>query len=192
MNAPLEEPRTGARARLRAFFEANLGRVLSHDELRPIARINEWPRRIRELRDQEGMQILTDKDRATLKPGQYLLETLERRPVMKRGLDDKLRQAILERDASTCQACGAAAGEESGCVPGRRTRLQIDHLKPVSQGGTDEPSNLRAVCDGFNQRRSNLKNVSETALNVLVAVRKLPRDAQLEVYQFLKSKFEPR
>ena len=40
----------GARARLRAYFLANIGRMLDSAELRPVAgNISEWARRVREL-----------------------------------------------------------------------------------------------------------------------------------------------
>jgi site-specific DNA-methyltransferase (cytosine-N4-specific) len=38
----------------------------------------EWARRVRELRNEDGYQILSHKDRASLKPNQYLMETIER------------------------------------------------------------------------------------------------------------------
>lgn len=45
----------GARARLRAHFLVNIGRVMNSEELRAVAGgINEWARRVRELRNEEG------------------------------------------------------------------------------------------------------------------------------------------
>lgn len=64
----------GARANLRAHFLANVGRVMETEELRKVAGgITEWARRVRELRSEEGYQILTHNDRDDLKPGQYVL-----------------------------------------------------------------------------------------------------------------------
>ena len=72
-NKPLQR---SAKARLRAYFLANLGKVMDSDELRLVANNqSEWARRIRELRNEEGYQILTHNDRSELKPGQYLLES---------------------------------------------------------------------------------------------------------------------
>jgi len=47
----------GSRAKLRAHFLANIGKVMNSDELREIAGTSEWARRVRELRDEEGYQI---------------------------------------------------------------------------------------------------------------------------------------
>jgi hypothetical protein len=71
---------TGARAKLRIHFLNNVGRIMDSDELREVAGgITEWGRRVRELRNEEGYQILTHNDRNDLKPGQYLL--LDAKPV---------------------------------------------------------------------------------------------------------------
>ena len=56
---------TGSRAKLRQHFLANLGRIMGAEELRSVAgNISEWARRVRELRTEEGYQILTHNDRA--------------------------------------------------------------------------------------------------------------------------------
>jgi hypothetical protein len=178
--------------RIRIYFEKNVGRVIAAKELQAAAGdVSEWARRVRELKDEHGLQILTHNDREGLKPGQYLLETLELRPVVKRGMSSKLRKQILERDGGTCQICGSAAGEDSGCEPGKRCRLQIDHVVPISQGGTDDPSNLRAVCVYFNKDKADvIKPASGQAIAALASIRKLPRDIQREVYEFLRRKFD--
>lgn len=180
----------GARTKLRAYFEDNVGVVITSDQLREVAGISEWARRVRELRDEEGMRILTHNDREDLKPNEYMLESLEPREVVARGVSGRLRRQILDRDGSTCQICGAAAGEESGCEPGRKCKLQIDHIVPISQGGTDDEHNLQAVCVWYNKNKANLKlPTSRDAISVLSLVRRQPRNVQLEVYQFLHRKF---
>lgn len=178
--------------RIRIYFEQNVGRVITAKELQAAAgNVSEWARRVRELKDEHGLQILTHNDREGLKPGQYLLQTLELRPVVKRGMSSKLRRQVLERDGGTCQICGSAAGEDSGCEPGKRCRLQVDHVVPISQGGTDDPSNLRAVCVYYNKDKADvIKPASGQAVAALASIRKLPRDIQREVYEFLRRKFD--
>ncbi|MBL4810753.1 MAG: HNH endonuclease [Phycisphaerales bacterium] len=181
----------GARTKLRTYFEANVGKIMTSAELHEVANgTSEWARRVRELRNEEGMQILTHNDRDSLAPGEYLIETLTRLPVISRGISGKMRLYILDRNGFTCQVCGAGAGEESGCELGKKCRLQIDHTVPISQGGTDDENNLRAVCVGYNKDKSNLKvSTSRDAISVMVLLRRQPRDVQLEIYQFLKKKF---
>jgi hypothetical protein len=101
-----------ARSNLRAYFLANLGRVISSQELRPVAgNISEWARRVRELRTEEGYLILTHNDRADLKPGDYLLETAKPQPAFGRSISKETRAYVLDRNGFTCQMCGATAGE---------------------------------------------------------------------------------
>jgi hypothetical protein len=64
-----EKRKSGARARLRGFFMQNIGKVFDSEELRMVSGgVSEWGRRIRELRNEEGLQILTHNDRSDLKP----------------------------------------------------------------------------------------------------------------------------
>lgn len=83
-----------------------------------------------------------------------------------------------------------AKREDSGCEPGKKCRLQIDHVIPISQGGTDDEHNLRAVCQGYNKDKANLKvPTSRDAISAMGLICRQPRDAQQEVYEFLAKKF---
>ncbi|CAN5296006.1 hypothetical protein BH11BAC6_BH11BAC6_15420 [soil metagenome] len=62
----------------------------------------------RELRNEDGYQILSNKDRSNLKPGQYLMETTKRLPGFSRDISKETRAWVLERNAYTCQMCGVA------------------------------------------------------------------------------------
>ena len=49
----------------------------------------------------------------------------------------RIRDAILKRDGHLCQPCKRAD---------RLTlATQVDHVTPKAEGGTDDPSNLRAI-----------------------------------------------
>ncbi len=113
--------RLGARAKLRAHFLSNLGRVMESGELREVAGgISEWARRVRELRTEEGYLILTHNDRSDLKPGQYLLETPKPAPAFERSVSKETRAFVLDRNGFTCQMCGAVAGEPHPFDPTRK------------------------------------------------------------------------
>lgn len=60
---------------------------------------------------------------------------LPRKPV-------RIRYDILARDNYTCQYCGRKAPD---------VVLHIDHMVPVSKGGTDEPTNLITACADCNE-----------------------------------------
>lgn len=180
----------GARDRIREYFIANVGQILTTEQIRKVAGISEYARRIRELRDEEGFQIRTHVDRADLKPGQYILETLEQKPVISRTISPQLRNVILERNGFTCQLCGAGPGDTDPFNPNRKVRLHIDHIIPISQGGSNNEDNLRVLCSACNQGRANVQPPSETALNIIAKIRKLPKSQQKEIYDVLKRKFE--
>ena len=180
----------GARNKIREFFIANVGKVLTTQEIRKVGGISEYARRIRELRDEEGFQIKTHVDRADLKPGEYILETVERRPVVSRTISPQRRNEILERNGFTCQLCGREPGDPDPSNPGRTVRLHIDHVKPISQGGTDDRDNLRVLCSACNQSKSNVQPPSETTLNIIAKIRKLSKPEQKEIFELLKLKFE--
>jgi hypothetical protein len=108
-NAP---KRVGAKTKLREYILNNLGKVMSSNELRAVADgKSEWARRVRELRTEEGYQILTHRDRSDLKPGQYLLLDPVPIPAFERDISKEVRAFVLDRNGFTCQMCGAVAGE---------------------------------------------------------------------------------
>lgn len=180
----------GSRARLRAFILANVGRVLDADELRLASgNASEWGRRVRELRTEEGYQILTHNDRSDLKPGQYLLLDPKPIPAFGRGISKETRALVLDRNGFTCQMCGAVAGEPHPSDPSRKTRLHIGHIIDKSMGGLDEPSNLRAICSVCNEGARNLTLDRPSLQKLLIQVRRATGGDQLGVLKWLINKF---
>lgn len=179
----------GSRAKLREFFIANVGKVLDSDTLREIAGTSEWARRVRELRNEEGLNIVTHNDRSDLKPGQYLLISLKPLPAFERGISKETRAFVLDRNGFTCQMCGAAAGELHPYDNGRKTRLHIGHVIDKSMGGTDDASNLRAICSVCNEGASNLTLNRPDTIKLIAQVRRAPAKDQLDVLKWLIQKF---
>jgi hypothetical protein len=66
--------------------------------------------------------------------------TEERQP-----LPENVRALVLRRDHYKCVICGS------------RGLLEADHIIPWSAGGSDDPDNLRTLCQRCNQERSNFK-----------------------------------
>lgn len=181
----------GARAKLRAYFLGNLGRVMDSAELRGVAGgISEWARRIRELRDEEGYAIQTHNDRADLKPGQYVLMSAKPQPAFARGVSKETRAFVLDRNGFTCQMCGAVAGEAHPYDTSRKTRLHIGHVIDKSLGGSDEPNNLKAICSVCNEGASNVTLQRPDLAKLLVQVRRATAKDQFELLSWLKGKFE--
>ena len=179
----------GSKAKLRLHFIKNIGRVMDSEELRAVAGTSEWARRIRELRDEEGYQILTHNDRSSLKPGEYLLETDVLLPAFGREISKETRAFVLDRNGFTCQMCGAVAGEPHPYDQTKKTRLHIGHVIDKSMGGTDVPSNLRAICSVCNEGASNITLTRPDLQKLLIQVRRATNGDQLEVLKWLIQKF---
>lgn len=182
--------RAGARERLRQYFLENIGKILSANELREVSGgISEWARRVRELRTEEGFQILTHNDRSDLKPGQYLLLTSKPEPALERSISKEARAYILDRNGFTCQMCGAVAGEPHPYDAARKTRLHIGHIIDKSMGGSDEYSNLRAICSVCNEGAANLTLDRPTITKLLIQIRRANTPDQIEALEWLIRKF---
>lgn len=188
--ARIRNPKGGARALLRAHFLANLGKVMNSEELRRVAGdISEWARRVRELRTEEGYLILTHNDRSELKPGEYLLETPKPQPAFERAISKETRALVLDRNGFTCQMCGAVAGEPHPYDPTRKTRLHLGHIIDKSMGGTDDASNLRAICSVCNEGASNATLPRPDLLKLLTQLRRATSNDQLEALRWLTRKY---
>ena len=180
----------GARALLRAHFLNNLGRVMGAEELREVSgNISEWARRVRELRTEEGYQILTNNDRESLKPGEYLLENPKPAPAFERAISKETRAFVLDRNGFTCQQCGAVAGEPHPYDPTRKTRLHIGHIVDKSMGGSDTAENLRALCSVCNEGAKNLTLERPSSQKLLIQLRRATGGDQIEVLRWLLSKY---
>lgn len=181
-------PKRGTLRLAEAYFVAHVGQILDNKTLRKEIGdgSDSWTRRVRELRDKFGYKIRTHLDRPELKPGQYLLEDLDRLPVVARSVSKKLRAFILERNGYTCQSCGVGAGDIH--EDGRPARLQIAHIIDVSHRGTNDASNLRAMCSLCNEGSSNISPARQSQSQLLAAVRRARPNDQQAAFEWLKKK----
>lgn len=67
-----------------------------------------------------------------------------------RSINYRMRFRVLQRDNFKCCACGASPAKDSG------VKLHIDHIIPVSKGGTCDLSNLQTLCEKCNLGKSNV------------------------------------
>lgn len=64
----------------------------------------------------------------------------------RKSLSKKLRFEVLKRDSFKCQYCGNSAPD---------VLLEVDHIKPVAQGGTNDIWNLVTSCQPCNSGKSD-------------------------------------
>jgi hypothetical protein len=98
--------------------------------------------------------ITADRDRPSLGYGQMSLGSASQPTKPKRtkqparhSISASLRYTILRRDHFACRLCGATATEGIS--------LEVDHIVPVSRGGTNDPHNLQTLCHACNAGKSN-------------------------------------
>ncbi len=58
-----------------------------------------------------------------------------------RYISDAIRAEVMERDGHKCVRCSS------------HERLEIDHIQPISQGGTGEKENLQVLCVSCNRKK---------------------------------------
>ena len=181
---------SGSKERILNYLLANVGRVLEARDIQEASGgASEWARRVRELCNEEGYQILSHKDRIDLKPGQYLMETTTRVPAFRRGISKETRAWVLERNGYTCQMCGVAAGDPDPLGGPRPVRLTIGHILDKSKGGDDTPQNLRAVCTNCNEGLQNTALQKPDRIHLLSQARRATIDDQRALLDWLLQKF---
>jgi 5-methylcytosine-specific restriction enzyme A len=79
---------------------------------------------------------------ATLKPAVPIMRTkAAAAPVTDRlrgNQWDAIRKRVMERDGWLCQPCKRAGRP--------RTGSEVDHVVPLSEGGSNDPANLQTIC----------------------------------------------
>ncbi len=66
----------------------------------------------------------------------------------RRSISKEIRALILSRDNSCCMYCGRK--------PEDNIKLTVDHIVPISKGGTDDLENLWTLCQECNQGKRDM------------------------------------
>jgi hypothetical protein len=185
-----KEKKKGSKQKILDFLIENIGEVVNSKEIQEASGwAAEWARRVRELRDEQGYQILSHKDRADLKPGQYIMVSAKRKPAFARSISKETRAIVLERNGFTCQSCGIAAGDQDPFHSGRTIRLTMGHIIDKSKGGSDTPSNLKAICTNCNEGLQNASLPKPDTVQLLAQIRRGTIESQLAVLDWLMKKY---
>jgi len=109
----------------------------------PFFTFNEVPQKdfIQEFPSEDILRRLV-----TLYPSRRLKETDRRE--RRKTISKRLRVLILQRDGFRCKMCGKTS---------RETTLEVDHIIPLSRGGTDSLDNLQTLCVDCNKGKSDLR-----------------------------------
>lgn len=134
-----------ARDRILRFLQENVGQVVTCEEIRNVSMISDYGRRVRELRTEEGYLIATCfSGRPDLKPGLYVLESLEPRMAEHdRFIPEAVQRAVYRRDDNRCRACGWSRDDWDRRDP---RNLELHHIEHHAAGGSNEEGNLVVLC----------------------------------------------
>lgn len=105
----------------------------------------------------DPLEIIIERRKMLMKQAQALLGVTDQpspsspRPASTTKRSSTSPRALIlrllrDRDGTTCYLCGKDLDLEDSC---------IEHVIPVSRGGTNEPSNVRVACMDCNARKSD-------------------------------------
>ena len=134
------------RDKLLQYFRSNVGKEITGEELRYVARnASEWARRVRELRTEGGWPIVTQTTgRPDLPVGVYILEEDRQVESHDRIIGDRVRNEVLVRDGFLCKKCGWSQKLWTKEDP---RQLELHHIRPHASGGTNTADNLITLCN---------------------------------------------
>lgn len=152
-----------ARSRIETFLAANVGQVVTREQIDYVSNIAEGSRRVRELRDEFGWPINSHIDEPDLGPGEYRLlstDLADRRDASQRLYPEDLRHRVFERDDYTCQVCkrnrekALAAGDTRFYLEVHHKVAMADELADLPVAERHDISNLVTLCHSDHLRET--------------------------------------
>jgi len=150
-------------SRIAAFFEANVGKVVTRKQIDYVSKIGSAARRVRELRDEKGWPINSHIDEPELHPGEYRLtsaDPADRLDSHQRQYPENLRRKVFERDDYTCRKCGRdrakalAAGETRFYLEVHHKVAMADDRAELSEAELNDIENLETLCHGCHREET--------------------------------------
>jgi hypothetical protein len=143
----IRKRKVGVKAKILEYLRENVGRPVTIEELRYLANnTNEWARRARELRTEDGWPVYTRmQGRAELPVGTYVLDEDKQAPEHDRNIPDDVRIEVLERDHFACRVCGWKTSDLRPEDP--RKFLELHHIVEHAKRGDNSVGNLITLCN---------------------------------------------
>jgi 5-methylcytosine-specific restriction endonuclease McrA len=196
------------------WFQHNVGEIITSRELAQIPGKEGYPishnlRRIFELRDEQGYEIINHKDNESrgvkLKVDEWILLKKEPNPknIRSRGVNKRIAYEVFTRDDNTCQFCGRTPKDDDPFKPGHKIKLHVGHIVAHKRKNDqdfiqiekieDMKETHKLTKDSFitmcNVCNEGAKNTDLEILSPVDKVMKLDEKTQKEIYTKLKKKF---
>ena len=137
----------GGSEKILDFFKANVGTVVTTEELKYVANdAAEFGRRTRALRTESGYAIATRyTGRPDLSVGEYVMESSDRvAEPHDRNIKKEIQRKVYERDSNTCQSCGWNRDLWTSDDP---RILELHHRRSHKNHGPNTAENLCVLCN---------------------------------------------
>jgi hypothetical protein len=127
------------------YLLANVGQVVTTEELAYVAKAKEFGRRVRELRTEQGFPVATMfTGRPDLKMGEYVLESSGRiSEPHDRKIPFEVQREVYARDRNTCKSCGWTHDRWTRKDP---RILELHHIQEHAAHGVNVAENLVVLC----------------------------------------------
>lgn len=195
------------RQRLEALFIANVGLVVTREQILGAARDpatgkepENWHQRLSELRTDHGYTILSWRDWSDLKPQEYVLAHLEKRPLAAKRVrpTPATWKKVLDRATNACewqedgQLCGLVMGAFDP-IGGGTVKLTPDHTTPHSVNPNSDPNDAaqwQALCGRHQVMKKNFWDGSTGKVNLVAILQAASVVQKKEALEFLVSYFK--
>lgn len=191
------------RQRIEALFVANIGRVVTREQIRAAARDpktgndpENWHQRLSELRTDHGYTILSWRDWKELAPSEYVLADVPKREIASKRVRPTAAtwKAVLARSSNCCewledgQNCGLKEGAIDP-IGGGTVKLTPDHTTPHSVDPNSDPTSpehWQALCGRHQVMKKNFWDGRTGKINVMAILQAANLKQKKEAYAFLK------
>ncbi len=185
------------------LFKSKLGKPVTSEELAQITGSKGKPishniRRIFELRDEDGYNIINHKDGdfngVKLKVNEWILTDIGPDPkkIRSRGVNKKIMYEVFERDSFTCQTCGRTPHDDDPFKPGHKIILHVGH-KIAHKRKNGESIDKILTKDDFitmcNVCNEGAKNTDLKPISLTDRIKNTDIETQRNIFNILKEKF---
>jgi hypothetical protein len=195
------------RQRLEAMFLANVGLVVTRDQILAAARDpktgkepENWHQRLSELRTDHGYTILSWRDSTELKPQEYVLASADKREIAGKRVRPTTAtwKAVIGRAGNSCewqedgQLCGLREGSIDP-IGGGTVKLTPDHTTPHSVNPNSDPENpaqWQALCGRHQVMKKNFWDGATGKVNILAILQAASAAQKREALAFLNQYFK--
>lgn len=187
------------------WFQVNLNEKITSSQLARIPGKSGQPishnmRRIFELRDEKGYNIVNWKDndytKLELKVNEWMLLSLNpiKENIRSRGVNKRIAFEVFSRDNYTCKICGRTSHDDDPFKPNHKVKLHVGHIKAHKSDHKGDnskltPDNFITMCNVCNE---GAKNNNIKVVTLLDKVKNASNDEQKSIFEYLKNTFDTK